>query len=65
MGKKEIPVNDSQDENAIQAGQNVAANQSDPYNELVQRMPIETDMNAIIVVNVGKLYLDDCLLALK
>jgi len=37
----------------------------DPYQELVDKFPISPDMNAIILVNGGILYLEDCLLSLK
>ncbi len=36
-----------------------------PDNELVNKFEIEPNMNCIILLNSGKLVLEDCLLSLK
>ena len=37
----------------------------DPYLELVNKFDIDDDMNVVILLNGGKLYLEDCMIALK
>ena len=36
-----------------------------PENELINKFPIDSSMNCIILLNGGKLFLEDALLSLK
>lgn len=39
--------------------------ESNPDEEFVLKVPIETNMNCVVLLNGGKLYMEDCLIALK
>lgn len=36
-----------------------------PDEDFVQKVPIEPQMNCVVLLNGGKLYMEDCLIALK
>ena len=49
----------------FRAHDEVTPDTKDPYLELVNKLEIDNNTNSIILLNGGKLYLEDCMLALK
>ena len=47
------------------AGNSNALTNTNPENELVNKFPIDPQMNCIILLNGGKLFIEDALLSLK
>ena len=39
--------------------------EQNPDEEFVSKVPIETSMNCVVLLNGGKLFMEDCLIALK
>lgn len=36
-----------------------------PDEEFVSKVPVESNMNCVVLLNGGKLFIEDCLIALK
>lgn len=51
--------------NLFRSNEEISPDTKDPYQELVNKFEIDANMNAIILLNGGKLYLEDCMLSLK
>ncbi len=51
--------------NLFKTNEEVAPDTKDPYQELVNKFEVHERMNAVILLNGGKLYLEDCMLSLK
>lgn len=47
------------------AGNSNALSNTNPENELINKFPIDPQMNCIILLNGGKLFIEDALLSLK
>lgn len=49
----------------FKANDEITPDTKDPYQELVNKFEIDQNLNSIILLNGGKLYLEDCMLSLK
>jgi len=51
--------------NLFKSNEEISPDTKDPYQELVNKFEIDANMNVIILLNGGKLYLEDCMLSLN
>lgn len=49
----------------FKANDEITPDTKDPYQELVNKFEIDQNLNSIILLNGGKLYLEDCMLSLN
>jgi F-box protein 11 len=47
------------------AGNNNAFSNVNPENELINKFPIDPNMNCIVLLNGGRLFIEDTMLSLK